>query len=65
MATRIRVVTAEDESVDGALAVKRTLAGVASAATLGLGFLPALVGSDRRALHDRLTHTRVVALPSA
>jgi len=65
MAMRIRVVTAEDEHVDGALAVKRTLAGVASAATFGLGFLPALVGSDRRALHDRLTRTRVVALPSA
>jgi uncharacterized RDD family membrane protein YckC len=65
MAMRIRVVTAEDESVDGALALKRTLAGAASAATLGLGFLPALVGSDRRALHDRLTRTRVVAVPSA
>ena len=65
MATRIRVVTAEDETVDGALAVKRTLAGVASAALFGLGFLPALIGSERRALHDRLTHTRVVALPSA
>jgi uncharacterized RDD family membrane protein YckC len=65
MAMRIRVVTAEDEHVDGALAVKRTLAGVASAATFGLGFIPALVGSDRRALHDRLTRTRVVALPSA
>jgi uncharacterized RDD family membrane protein YckC len=65
MAMRIRVVTADDEHVDGALAVKRTLAGVASAATFGLGFLPALVGSDRRALHDRLTRTRVVALPSA
>ena len=34
MAMRIRVVTAEDEHVDGALAVKRTLAGIASAATL-------------------------------
>jgi uncharacterized RDD family membrane protein YckC len=65
MATRIRVVTAEDATVDGPLAVKRTLAGVASAALLGLGFLPALIGSERRALHDRLTHTRVVALPSA
>jgi len=65
MAMRIRVVTAEDEHVDGALAAKRTLAGIASAATFGLGFLPALVGSDRRALHDRLTRTRVVALPSA
>jgi uncharacterized RDD family membrane protein YckC len=65
MAMRIRVVTAEDEHVNGALAVKRTLAGVASAATFGLGFLPALVGPDRRALHDRVTRTRVVALPSA
>jgi uncharacterized RDD family membrane protein YckC len=65
MATRIRVVTAEDETVDGPLAVKRTLAGVASAALFGLGFVPALIGPERRALHDRLTHTRVVALPSA
>jgi uncharacterized RDD family membrane protein YckC len=65
MATRIRVVTAEDETVDGPLALKRTLAGVASAALFGLGFVPALIGSERRALHDRLTHTRVVALPSA
>jgi uncharacterized RDD family membrane protein YckC len=65
MAMRLRVVTTDDETVDGRLAVKRTLAGVASAATLGLGFLPALFGAERRALHDRLTHTRVVALPSA
>ena len=64
MATRIRVVTAEDQDVDGSLAVKRTLAGAISAATLGLGFVPALIGPERRALHDRLTHTRVVALPS-
>jgi uncharacterized RDD family membrane protein YckC len=65
MVARIRVVTADDETVDGRLAVKRTLAGVASAALFGLGFVPALIGSERRALHDRLTHTRVVALPSA
>jgi uncharacterized RDD family membrane protein YckC len=65
MALRIRVVTADDETVNGPLALKRALAGVASAVTLGIGFLPALLGSERRALHDRLTHTRVVALPSA
>jgi len=65
MAMRLRVVTADNETVDGALAVKRTLAGIASAVTLGAGFLPALFGAERRALHDRLTHTRVVALPSA
>jgi uncharacterized RDD family membrane protein YckC len=64
MATRIRVVTAEDQTVDGPLAVKRTLAGAISAVTFGLGFVPALIGPERRALHDRLTHTRVVALPS-
>jgi hypothetical protein len=33
--------------------------------TLGLGFVPALVGADRRALHDRLAHTRVIAQPPA
>jgi uncharacterized RDD family membrane protein YckC len=64
MAARIRVVTTEDASVDGALAVRRTLAGAVSAALLGLGYLPALIGSDRRALHDRVTRTRVIALPS-
>ena len=65
MAARIRVVSADDAPIDAALAVRRTLAGVVSAALLGLGFLPALLGSDRRALHDRVARTRVVALPSA
>ncbi len=65
MAARIRVVTTDDASVDGALAVKRTLAGALSTALLGLGYLPALIGSERRALHDRVTRTRVIALPSA
>ena len=64
MAARIRVVTTEDDSVDGVRAVKRALAGVVSAALLGLGYLPALVGSERRALHDHVTRTRVIALPS-
>ena len=31
-----------------------------SALPAGLGFAPALVGPDHRALHDRLAHTRVV-----
>ncbi len=65
MAMRLRVVTADNETVDGTLALKRTLAGVASAVTLGAGFLPALFGAEHRALHDRLAHTRVVTLPSA
>ena len=65
MAARIRVVTAENAPVDGALALKRALAGAGSAALLGLGYLPAFIGPDRRALHDRVTRTRVIALPSA
>jgi uncharacterized RDD family membrane protein YckC len=65
MVARIRVVSADDHPIDAALALRRTLAGVLSAALLGLGFLPALLGSDRRALHDRLARTRVIALPSA
>lgn len=64
MAARIRVVTAENASVDGARAVKRAFAGAVSAALLGLGYLPAVVGSEHRALHDRATDTRVIALPS-
>jgi uncharacterized RDD family membrane protein YckC len=64
MATRIKVV-AEQGSMDGATAIRRTFAGLLSVLPLGIGFLPALIGSDRRALHDRLTGTRVVGLPSA
>jgi uncharacterized RDD family membrane protein YckC len=63
MATGIRVV-AERGSLDGTRAIRRTLAAVLSLVPLGLGYLPALIGADRRALHDRLTHTRVVRLPS-
>jgi uncharacterized RDD family membrane protein YckC len=65
MAVRIRVVSADDHPIDASLALRRALAGVLSAALLGLGFLPALFGSDRRALHDRVARTRVIALPSA
>jgi uncharacterized RDD family membrane protein YckC len=64
MAAHIRVVGADDGPLDAALALRRTLAGLVSAIPLGLGFLPALLGSDRRALHDRLARTRVIALPS-
>ena len=65
MAARIRVVSADERPIDGALALRRTLMGAASAGLFGLGYLPALLASDRRALHDRLARTRVVALPSA
>ncbi len=65
MATRIRVVTADDGRVGLARALQRTLAGCVSLTTLGVGFLPALAGVDRRALHDRVAGTRVVPMPTA
>ena len=64
MATKIRVVTDQDEAVDGARALQRTIAAGVSALLFGLGFVPALIGAERRALHDRVAHTRVVALRS-
>ncbi len=63
MALRIRVVAADRTPVDGAVAVRRTLAGAVSALTLGLGYVPAFFDTERRTLHDRLARTRVVALP--
>lgn len=64
MAMGIRVV-AERGGIDGARAIKRTMAGLLTMFTFGIGFLPVFFGSDRRTLHDRLTGTRVVGLPSA
>jgi uncharacterized RDD family membrane protein YckC len=64
MAVGIKVI-AETGTMDSAVAVRRTLAGVLSLLPAGLGFLPAFFGDDRRALHDRLTGTRVVGVPSA
>jgi uncharacterized RDD family membrane protein YckC len=64
MAARIRVVTDQEGELDGAQAARRTCAGIVSALTLGVGFLPGLFG-DHRALHDRVAGTRVVGLESA
>lgn len=65
MAAHIRVVADTGTPIDGARAMRRALAGTVSALSLGMGFLPALLGSDRRALHDRMAGTRVVDLRSA
>lgn len=65
MAMRICVVTAENRPIATAGAALRSLAGTLSAITLGLGYVPALLVSDRSTLHDRLTHSRVVCLPPA
>ena len=49
-----------DLPVSGGLAVIRALGCLASVASLGLGFLPALIGGGGRAIEDRLADTRVV-----
>lgn len=65
MAAGIRVVGTStgaviNDRITLAQAVVRSLASIVSMLPLGAGFWFGLVG-DRRAVHDRLTHTRVVA----
>ena len=65
MAAGTRVVSADPaprfgERVTFEQALLRAAASVVSTLPLGAGFLPALFGGDRRALHDRLADTRVV-----
>ena len=61
MLTGIKVVSAGTESsLDLGHATLRTLLWVLLAVPMGLGFLTALLSSDRRGLHDRFAHTRVV-----
>lgn len=65
MALRIRVVGEDHESIDATLALRRTLLGTASTAAFGLGLLPAFFDPERRAFHDRVARTRVIALRTA
>jgi len=65
MAAGTRVVPADPsvasrEGVTFGQSTLRAAAYVVSALPLGLGFVPAFAGRDRRALHDRLADTRVV-----
>lgn len=60
MAVGIRVVAHDMRAIEPAAAVRRTLASVIDVVTLGLAYLPALVGPDRRAVHDRVARTRVI-----
>lgn len=65
MTLRIRVVGEDHDSIDATLALRRTLLGAASTAALGLGLLPAFFDPERRAFHDRMARTRVIALRTA
>ena len=61
MAAGIRVIPARAEPpIDLGRSVMRTLVWFALAVPGGLGFLTALVGHERRGLHDRIAGTRVV-----
>jgi uncharacterized RDD family membrane protein YckC len=64
MATGIRVIPGDPRAssirVPFGHAVVRAAAYVVSALPAGLGFVPGLIGPERRALHDRLADTRVV-----
>ncbi len=65
MAAGIKVVPAEDagawtDRVPLGTAFLRAAACLVSLAPAGAGLLPALLTADRRAVHDRLAHTRVV-----
>jgi uncharacterized RDD family membrane protein YckC len=63
MAAGIRVVPSlagEAERVPFGVAVLRGVACLLSVLPAGLGLVPALLGPEHRALHDRLADTRVV-----
>jgi uncharacterized RDD family membrane protein YckC len=65
MAAGIRVVGDTRTLVEPSRAVQRSVLGALSLAILGAGFIPLFFGSDHRALHDRVAHTRVVTVPAA
>jgi len=56
----IRVVRSDGASAGSGNAVRRALALPLSFLTLGIGFVPIIVGRHRRALHDALANTAVV-----
>ncbi len=56
----IRVVRSDGASASPGNAVRRALALPLSFLTLGIGFVPIIIGRHRRALHDKLANTAVV-----
>jgi uncharacterized RDD family membrane protein YckC len=60
MLMSLRVIAADGRPLDAAGGVLRAAGCMLVPITLGLSYVPALVTSDHRALHDRLAGTRVV-----
>lgn len=56
---RMRLTLANGEPLGTSRAVLRYLAAIASLATLGAGFLWALIDKDKQFLHDRVCGTRL------
>jgi uncharacterized RDD family membrane protein YckC len=62
MISGIRVIGDDGNRVDLGGSMLRAAGCAASLLTLGLGYLPAFVSADRRALQDRIAGTRVVSV---
>jgi uncharacterized RDD family membrane protein YckC len=60
---RLRVEREDGRLLTWSDTVKRLGAALLSLLPLGFGFLWILFDRDRRAWHDRLTHTRIVVVP--
>ena len=60
MIARIRVIGDDGGRVDVPGAIFRSVGAAVSCLALGLPYLPVLMSSDGRALHDRLAGTRVI-----
>jgi uncharacterized RDD family membrane protein YckC len=60
MLAGVRVVGETTGRVPLGSAVLRAAATLLTIASLGIGYVPALSGGERRTLHDRLARTRVV-----
>jgi uncharacterized RDD family membrane protein YckC len=60
MLTHVRVVAAQGGPVPFGSAVVRAGVQLLTITPAGVGFIPALLGGDRRALHDRFADTKVI-----
>ncbi|MGE3844000.1 MAG: RDD family protein, partial [Vicinamibacterales bacterium] len=61
MATGIQVVSESARKVSLGAAILRAAGLLVTVLSVGVGYLPALFGRERRALHDRLAGTRVIS----
>lgn len=60
---RIRLVAASGSAITLGTGLRRYLYALIGCAACGLGYAWALVDPDHQFLHDRLAHTRLIAVP--